>query len=220
MRALIRTLMAGESVLEALATDGASMPVTVIAGCDQMRPRIGPEPIGVTPSSRPASSRSFSSGYAGVSAVVAREPLDGDRAVVVVQRGEQADRGEHRIRHRSPEHPGVRGVVEGANREAEGDVAAQPDGEGGSVDVPVVGVGDDDHVGGELVLVLGEEVGERARAELLLALDEDREAQVEVGADRLDEGADRRDVGEHAGLVVGGAPAVQPVAANGRLERR
>jgi hypothetical protein len=42
------------------------MPVTVIAGWFQIRLRMLPRPIGETPSSSPASSRSFSSPYSGV----------------------------------------------------------------------------------------------------------------------------------------------------------
>jgi hypothetical protein len=52
----------GNSVLDASATLGASMPMTVIEGCDQMRDVIDPEPRYATPSSTPDSARSRSSG--------------------------------------------------------------------------------------------------------------------------------------------------------------
>ena len=55
-------------MLEAFATLGASMPVTVMLGLFQMRLRIVPVPIGLTPAGSPASSRSVSSLYGGVSA--------------------------------------------------------------------------------------------------------------------------------------------------------
>ncbi len=53
-------------------------------------------------------------------------------------------------------------------------------------------------------------------ADLLLALDEHRDAHREVVA----EDPQRAEVGHDAGLVVGGAAAVEPVAALGGLERR
>ena len=67
--------------------------------------------------------------------------------------------------------------------------------------------------------MLAEEVRERARRPLLLALDEERDAEVEVAA-ALGERADGADVRHHAGLVVGGAAAVEPVAALRGLEGR
>lgn len=76
-----------------------------------------------------------------------------------------------------------------------------------------------DHVGGELVAVLGDELRERAGAELLLPLEERHEAEVEVGADGLDEGTDGGHVGHDAGLVIRSATAVQAVAPHGRFER-
>ncbi len=57
---------------------------------------------------------------------------------------------------------------------------------------------------------------QRRRAGLLLALDEDRDAHRRVAAER----ADRRQMRCDAGLVVGGAAAVEPAVALGRLERR
>ena len=51
----------GTSVFDAVATDGASMPIVVIAGLVQIRDSSEPVPIVETPSSRPDSARSRSS---------------------------------------------------------------------------------------------------------------------------------------------------------------
>ena len=76
-----------------------------------------PVPIGSTPSSRPASSRSCSSSYVGRLGLVAREPVDGDRAVRRPSRvASSSIVASIASGHRSPEHAGVRGVLEGATR--------------------------------------------------------------------------------------------------------
>ena len=59
-------------------------------------------------------------------------------------------------------------------------------------------------------------VAQAVGADLLLALDEDRDADRQLAAVR----AQGRDVGHDPGLVVGGAAAVEPAVALGRLERR
>ena len=115
------------------------------------------------------------------------------------------------------------GAAEGADREVEGDVAAQRDGEAGHVGGRVVAVGDDDEVAGEGVAVLGEEAPEAARAVLLLALDEYRQADREGEVVRLDDvahGLERGEVHEHARLVVARAAAVEALADDGGLEGR
>ncbi len=58
----------GTSVLEAAATDGASMPVTAIAGPAQSRSVRAPVPVSRTPSSIPASARNCASVRSGESA--------------------------------------------------------------------------------------------------------------------------------------------------------
>jgi hypothetical protein len=58
---LMTTETSGESVFDAFFTLGASIPVTVMDGLFQMRLRIEPRPIGLTPAGSPASSRSVSS---------------------------------------------------------------------------------------------------------------------------------------------------------------
>ena len=62
MRMEIFAAACGTRVLDEVATDGASMPMVVIDGLVHSRDRIEPEPIISTPSSRPDSSRSRSSG--------------------------------------------------------------------------------------------------------------------------------------------------------------
>ena len=82
------------------------------------------------------------------------------------------------------------------------------------------GVRDDDRVGCQEVAILVQEVRERLRQVLLLALDEQRDAEVEVGAEHFGQRPDCADVRHHARLVVGGPPAVEAVASLRRLERR
>ena len=88
--------------------------------------------------------------------------------------------------------------------------------ERGHADVPVAGVGDHDHVGAELVVVLAQQRDERVGADLLLALDEHHEADRQVVAERPRRGQ----VGGDSGLVVGGTATVEAAAALGRLPRR
>ena len=64
--------------------------------------------------------------------------------------------------------------------------------------------------------MLGEQRREGVGADLLLALDEHRDADGQVVA----EDPERAEVGGDAGLVVGGAAGVEPAVALGRLERR
>jgi hypothetical protein len=61
-----------------------------------------------------------------------------------------------------------------------------------------------------------QQCGQRGRAGLLLALDEQRHPHGRAAAER----AQHRQVGHHPGLVVGGAAAVQPSVALGGFERR
>ena len=146
----------------------------------------------------------------------ASRPADGDVAVGVVERGEQAHERGDGVRGRTAEHAGVHRVVERLDAHDDADAAAQGRREGRRADVPVAGVGDDDGVGGEPVAVLLEDGAERRRAGLLLALDEDGDADRQVAG----VGAQRRDVRHDARLVVGGAAAVEaPVALLG-LEGR
>ena len=96
------------------------------------------------------------------------------------------------------------------------DQAAQAGGQRRDADVPVARVGDHDDVGGQPVAVLAQQVGEGLGGDLLLALDEEPHGDRQVVAQR----AERAHVHRDAGLVVGRAPAVEAVAADGGLERR
>ena len=84
------------------------------------------------------------------------------------------------------------------------------------VDGGVRRVRDDDDVAGQGVAVLVQQRGEGGGARLLLALDEQRDPDRRPAL----VGAQHREVGHHAGLVVGGAAAVEAPVALGRLERR
>ena len=200
---------------------GASIPVTVIAGFDQIRLRMLPVPIGVTPSSsaglltQPATPDTPGVSLSPpVSPSTATEP---SRSCRVASSWIMASIASGTAPPNMPECEACSRV-----RTVSLNVTfpRSRHGERRGVDVPVVRVGDDDDVGGEGVLVVEQEVLEGAGAELLLPLDEQHQAEIEVRADRLDERADGGDVRQHAGLVVGGAAAVEPVAAHRRLERR
>ena len=85
----------------------------------------------------------------------------------------------------------------------------------GDFGAPVVRVGDHDHVGGQFVLVSGQQSTQRGRPGLLLALDEDRHTHRRLTVER----PHRRQMSCDTGLVVGGAPPVEPAIAFGGLER-
>ena len=85
----------------------------------------------------------------------------------------------------------------------------------GHVDGRVGRVGDHDDVAGQRVAVLLQERGEGGRAGLLLALDEQRDADRRAAV----EGAQHGEVGHDAGLVVGGAAGVEAAVPLGGLER-
>ncbi|CAI7668848.1 unnamed protein product, partial [Penicillium discolor] len=146
--------------------------------------------------------------------------VDRDGAVLVPQRGEETHGRHHRVGHRATEHPGVRRVVERAHLQGEAGVATEGDGQARRDRIPVARVRDDDRIGAEGVLVVGEELREGPRTVLLLPLDEHRDPEVEVVAEHVGDRADRADVGHDAGLVVRGAASVQAAVAHRRLERR
>ena len=218
-RALTRTRTPGASVFDAFATSGASMPVTVIAGCAQMRDRMVPLPIGETPSSRPASARSCASSYSGVSRSALRSPSTATEpsAAHSVSRSRMA--ASIASGTAPPYMPECDACARVSMRRLKATAPRSATVMRRRLEVPVAGIGDDDRIRGEQVAVLAEEVRERARRPLLLALDEHGDAEVEV-AGCLGERADGADVRHHAGLVVGGAATVQAVAALRRLERR
>ena len=215
IRSEILARAVGTRVLLAPSTWGASRPVTVSDGLVHSRSTLEPEPMNSTPSAIPDSARSRSTGYSTSAAEPVCSPSTATLPRVVVQAGEEAAQGHQRVGHEAAPHPGVDGVGEGADADVDPDEAAQAGGQRGDADVPVAAVGDHDHVGAEVVTVLGEQVGEGVGADLLLALDEHGDPDVEVVA----EGADRGEVGHDAGLVVGSAAGVEAAVALGRLER-
>jgi hypothetical protein len=83
------------------------------------------------------------------------------------------------------------------------------------------GVGDHGDVRGDPVPAVPQQVGEVRRAGLLLALDEEAQRHRRgVAAGRGQVRAQAEQVEQQLALVVGGAPGVQLLAADGRLERR
>ncbi len=134
--------------------------------------------------------------------------------LVVQGRQQPAQRGQ-RVRDRAAEHAGVHRPLERADLDDEVDEPAQAGGERRHVDRRVARVGDDDDVAAQRVAVLGEQRRQRRRADLLLALEEQHDADRRPAA----EGPQHGEVHEHAGLVVGGAAAVQPAVALGRPRR-
>ena len=216
MRRLIRQRAAGTRVLEAPSTLGASRPVIDSAGWVQSRSTTLPVPIHSMPSAAPDSARSRASGYSTSAAGPEWRPSIGDAAVVVVEAGDQAAQGHDRVGHEAAPHAAVHGVGQRADLDVHPHQAAQARGEGGLADVPVAGVGDDDDVGLEAVLVGVEQLDEGVGADLLLALDEHHQVDRQLVA----EDPDRAEVGGDAGLVVGGAAAVEAVTRARWLPRR
>ena len=91
----------------------------------------------------------------------AHETLDRDVPPLVVEGREQPDQRGQRVGHRPAVDALVDGVLEGAHLDGRRDAAAQRGGEGRDAHPPVRRVGEDEGVGGEPVVVLGEQ---RARA--------------------------------------------------------
>ena len=216
IRIEIRQRAAGTRVLLAPATLGASRPVIESAGLVQSRSTVEPSPIQPIAGTAPDSARSRSSGYSTSAAGPACRPVDRDVAAVVVQRRDQPGEGHQRVGDEPAPHAGVHGVGQRADLDVHPDQAAQAGRQGGDADVPVAGVGDHDDVGAQVVEVLLQQRGQGLGADLLLALDEEDDVDRQVVA----EDPQRGQVGGDAGLVVGRAAAVEPVAALGRLERR
>ena len=82
-----------------------------------------------------------------------------------------------RVGHRAAEHAAVDAVVEGADGQHDADQPAQGGREGRLPHGPVGRVGQHDGVGAQLVAVLLEDRRQDVGADLLLALDEDRDAR-------------------------------------------
>ena len=129
--------------------------------------RLGPEPRHQPTRCRssgrrsvaPDSARSRSSGYVDVRGRAADQPLDGHVAGVVVQRGQQPAQRHQGVRHQPAPHARVHGVAERTDLDVGPHQSAQAGGQRRYADVPVAGVGDDDHVGPQAFLVLLEQRG-------------------------------------------------------------
>ena len=132
---------------------------------------------------------------------------------------EQLHRRRHGVRRGTAVRPGVDAVVEGGHVQVEHHQAAQADVERRLLQRPVRGVGDHDGVGAEQVAVPLQQVGERRRADLLLALDQHDDPHAVLRSPRRQQGAQRHEVGDHPALVVGGAASVEPAVALDGLER-
>ncbi len=106
-----------------------------------------------------------------------------------------------------------------AEDELQGDDAAKAVGECRRVRVVHRAVGDDDGVGLDVGLGLGDVAGQCVAAGLFLALQQEQDfaGQFALG---LEQALDGLDVGPELAFVVGRPPAVQDAVADGRLERR
>ena len=102
----------GTRVLDDRSTIGTLMPMVVRAGLVHMRESSEPEPIVETPSSRPDSSRSRSSREVEVGGLAGLQPGHGDVALVVVQGRDEADQRGDGVGDRAAEHARVDAVVE------------------------------------------------------------------------------------------------------------
>ena len=166
----------GTRVLDDFSTLGALNPMVVSAGLFQSRVRIVPEPIGLDAVEQAGLEAQPLLVVVEVGRLAGLQPLDGEVAVRVVERGDEPDQGGDGVGHGAAEHPRVDAVVERRDRHDDPDQAAQGDGERRFADVPVAGVGEDDGVRAQLLAVPLEDGQQRVAADLLLALDEDRDA--------------------------------------------
>ena len=142
--------------------------------------------------------------------VAVRQAVDGDVAVVVVERGEQPRERQQRVRRGAAELPAVQGVLERAQRHRELAVAAQRRAQRRLPQLPVAAVGDHHHVGAQQLGVALDDLEELLAAVLLGALDQHLDVHGRLEVVR----AQRGEVGDDAGLVVGGAAAVQAAVAD------
>ena len=127
-------------------------------------------------------------------------------------------RRHRRVRHRAARHPRVQRALECREHDVAPGETAERVGQAGSADAPVARVGEDEHVGSEVIGVLGQE-GEQVRgAHLFLSFDQ----QFHVAGKRaggVEARLDHRSVRDRARLVVGTAPAVEAAVVCRGLER-
>ena len=167
---------------DAPATLGASRPVIDSAGLVQSRSTVEPlaDPLDAGDGAGLGAQPLL--GVLDVGGRTRVEAGDGDVAGVVVERGDQPAQRHQRVGDQAAPHAGVDGVGQGTDLDVRADQAAEAGGEGGLADVPVAGVGDHDDVRGEGVLVGLEQRGQGVGADLLLPLDEERDADRQVVA--------------------------------------
>ena len=133
-----------------------------------------------------------------------------------MERRKQSAQRRQRIRHGPAELPTVYCGLEHANLDLAVDEPTKRGRQRRPANCPVLGIGHDDHIGVEGFAVRGKEVDEVRRAQLLLALDDELHTD---GRSPLED-AQRAEVGDDPGLVVGRASTVQAAAAFDRLEGR
>ena len=154
MRRLSLARAIGTRVLLAPSTFGASRPVTVSAGRVQSRSTIEPSPIHSTDRVGARLGAQPLLGVLDVGGRALEEAGDGDVAGVVVEARDHPAQRHDRVGHQAAPHAGVDAVAEGAHLDVGAHQAAQRGGQRRLADVPVAGVGDHDHVGAQLVVVL------------------------------------------------------------------
>lgn len=120
-------------------------------------------------------------------------------AVVVSDRRQRFDERDQRIGGSPAEQPGVDGILQRAHL----DVAAKPDTEDGVINDEVAHVGHDHAIGSE-ALGMGGNEGFEVAHRLLLAVEDDRDADGWVAV----ESRQRRQVDRHTALVIGSAAPV------------
>jgi hypothetical protein len=218
-------------VLDACTTSGTSIPVGVMVGCIHIRSSSGTvgSPTNATPSSIRTSRRN-SAGSASSATRRARSSSVIGRTSSAKPATAIAPRSSCRLaRSRTvavsasgtapPHIPECTGCCSDPDGDGAVDQPAQRVGEPRPPDLPVGEVGEHDHVRVEEVCVRSRNAGQVGRRDLLLALDHhlDVDGQRPAG---VQPPAHRGDVGQHPGLVVGGAAAEEPPVAHGGLERR
>ncbi len=197
------------------STAGASSPSTEIAWRPHRRSATLPVPVSATPSSTPGLAAEVRLGQVGPAPLAARQTLDRDVAVLVVQRGQQPRQREQRVRRGTAELPAVQRVLQRPHGHGELAVAAQGLAQRRLAEAPVAAVGDHHHVGAHQLRVGVDHLQEVLAAVLLGALDQHLHAHGRLEAERPQRG----EVADDPRLVVGRAAAVQAPVAHDRGER-
>ena len=145
-----------------------------------------------------------------VRVIRAAQARNRDVALFIEERGDEHRGNRDGVEQRAAESARVHRVVGDGHVDGHNRVAAQRRGDGGLTDLPVRRVRHDDNVGGKLILMGVEERRERGRTDLFLALNEHDDVDGQV----LAQDRQRTQVDRDAGAVVGGAAAVDAVAAH------